>query len=104
MRLSARATKRISSGPRSGSGAVEAKTLGGLGEGRQRRGRRACRPQAEQRDADDRKHDQMKGCDRNDDDILEQFLQSLQDQLSASSSTSYGATGSSSTSSSARHC
>jgi hypothetical protein len=35
------------------------------------------------------------------DDILKQFLQSLQDQLSASSSTSYGATGSSSTSSSA---
>ena|SRR5437868_4560818 len=34
------------------------------------------------------------------DDILKQFLQSLQDQLSASSSTSYGATGSSSTSSS----
>jgi len=35
------------------------------------------------------------------DDILKQFLQSLQDQLSASSTTSYGATGSSSTSSSA---
>jgi hypothetical protein len=35
------------------------------------------------------------------DDILKQFLQSLQDQLSASSSTSYGATGSSSSSSSA---
>ena len=34
------------------------------------------------------------------DDILKQFLQSLQDQLSASSSTAYGATGSSSTSSS----
>ena len=35
------------------------------------------------------------------DDILKQFLQSPQDQLSASSTTSYGATGSSSTSSSA---
>ena len=34
------------------------------------------------------------------DDILKQFLQSLQESLSASSSTSYGATGSSSTSSS----
>jgi hypothetical protein len=34
------------------------------------------------------------------DDILKQFLQSLQEQLSASSSTSYGATGSSSSSSS----
>jgi len=34
------------------------------------------------------------------DDILKQFLQSLQDSLSASSSTSYGATGSSSSSSS----
>jgi hypothetical protein len=34
------------------------------------------------------------------DDILKQFLQSLQDQLSASSSTTYGATGSSSVSSS----
>jgi hypothetical protein len=34
------------------------------------------------------------------DDILKQFLQSLQDQLSASSSTTYGATGSSSLSSS----
>ena len=34
------------------------------------------------------------------DDILKQFLQSLQDQLSASSSTTYGASGSSSTSSS----
>jgi hypothetical protein len=33
------------------------------------------------------------------DDILKQFLQSLQESLSASSSTSYGATGSSSTSS-----
>jgi len=32
------------------------------------------------------------------DDILKQFLQSLQEQLSASSSTTYGATGSSSTS------
>lgn len=35
------------------------------------------------------------------DDILKQFLQSLQESLSASSSTTYGATGSSSTSSSA---
>ena len=35
------------------------------------------------------------------DDILKQFLQSLQESLSASSSTSYGASGSSSTSSSA---
>ena len=35
------------------------------------------------------------------DDILKQFLQSLQESLSASSSTSYGATGNSSTSSSA---
>ena len=35
------------------------------------------------------------------DDILKQFLQSLQESLSASSSTSYGATGSSSKSSSA---
>ena len=34
------------------------------------------------------------------DDILKQFLQSLQESLSASSSTTYGATGSSSTSSS----
>jgi hypothetical protein len=34
------------------------------------------------------------------DDILKQFLQSLQDSLSASSSTSYGATGTSSTSNS----
>ena len=34
------------------------------------------------------------------DDILKQFLQSLQEQLSASSATSYGATGSSNTSSS----
>lgn len=34
------------------------------------------------------------------DDILKQFLESLQESLSASSSTSYGATGSSSTSSS----
>lgn len=34
------------------------------------------------------------------DDILKQFLQSLQESLSASSSTSYGATGTSSTSSS----
>ena len=35
--------------------AVEAETLGGLGEGRQRRGQRARRPQAEQGDADDGK-------------------------------------------------
>jgi hypothetical protein len=37
------------------------------------------------------------------DDILKQFLESLQEQLSASSSSTYGATGSSSTSSSASY-